>query len=38
MKILGWTIRPDAEDELYDEELAEHYGDEAYDHAAEPSF
>lgn len=38
MKILGWTIRPDAEEELYDEELAEHYGDEAYDHAAEPSF
>ena len=38
MKILGWTIRPDAEEELYDEELAEHYGDDAYDHAAEPSF
>ncbi|QKK06889.1 MAG: hypothetical protein HND58_01075 [Planctomycetota bacterium] len=37
MKILGWTIRPDAEEELYDQELAEHYGEEAYDHA-EPSF
>lgn len=36
MKMLGWTIRPDAEHEVYDAELAEHYGDEAYYDASEP--
>lgn len=37
MKILGWTIRPDAESELYDEHLAEHYGEDAYYDASEPA-
>ena len=37
MKILGWTIRPDPEQELYDEELAADYGDETYDGTAEPA-
>ncbi|MDQ7013663.1 MAG: hypothetical protein Q9O74_07160 [Planctomycetota bacterium] len=30
MKILGWTIRPDTEAELYDEKLAETYGDDSH--------